>query len=488
MTRRLLPLLLGLALCCGGPAGAAPRIELSATPAWKGWSRPGRGTELDLRVGSDTALSATLQVQAGAVGLHTALDLQPGRPQRLRLAVPAASGITLTLQAPGGVVVTRELSLSRSEAPLLALALSADAGLRLGGFHPVALAPDDLPSQAGAYAGIDALVVDAATLQALDPQQLAALLAHAAGCGRIVVVNQDERVRRMFEGAAGCGGQGLMNAAQVGDAAALLDASLDRPLAPVAAPAGLDDAQRPDLAVWQAVALYVAAGGAALALALLFSASLPVLLGLPAVCAGAALLFLHALPAASQVAIWSEADSGATQARYQARQAFPGTTRGQALVALPAALAPSAQPCNTAAALQLQIDPLSGLPVAARFDTRLFRSMALCYAGSFPVHRALVVGQRADGTREVRNTATMAWPAGWLLAGGQVHALPALAPGGQTQLPVATGRPAAQALERDALSRVPAEGAAALWRLDLSGVAQVPPGSQGWLLMTAATR
>ncbi|MFO1216272.1 MAG: hypothetical protein U1E72_16960 [Burkholderiaceae bacterium] len=42
-----------------------PQLELTATAAWKGWTRPGRTTEVDLRVTVDAATAATLEVTAG---------------------------------------------------------------------------------------------------------------------------------------------------------------------------------------------------------------------------------------------------------------------------------------------------------------------------------------------------------------------------------------------------------------------------------------
>ena len=357
--------------------------------------------------------------------------------------------------------------------------------MALTGFHTVVVLPDDLPRQEAAFASIDALVVDAATLGALDPTQLSALLAHAAGCGRIVVVNQDERVRRMLDAAAGCSGRALMHAAQADQAAALLAASLDKPLAAVATPQGLVEGEAPAMAVWRIVAVFLASALAAVALCLLFSASAAALLGLPALSAVAALALLQWMPAAAQLTIWSQADSRAPMARYQARQQFPGTTRGTLQVPLPSLLAASAQPCDATAALRLDIDARSGLASTAAFESRLFHQFSMCYSGTFPVSRALAVSPLADAQLQVRNTATQAWPAGRLLLPGQVHALPALAPGASAPLAAQAGRPPSGALERAALALVDADHPAALWALDLSGVSQVPAGSRGWLLVTA---
>ena len=88
MLHRLL--LLGLALCGIAHAATQPRIDLTVTPAWKGWSRPGRSSEVDIRLRADTAMAATLEVVAGRQSVRTELELQPGRA--LRLHIPGEFG------------------------------------------------------------------------------------------------------------------------------------------------------------------------------------------------------------------------------------------------------------------------------------------------------------------------------------------------------------------------------------------------------------
>jgi len=68
--RLLLPL--GLALC--GIAQASqqqPLLDLTVTPAWQGWSRPGRATELDIRLSANMPTRATLELVAGRQTLRT---------------------------------------------------------------------------------------------------------------------------------------------------------------------------------------------------------------------------------------------------------------------------------------------------------------------------------------------------------------------------------------------------------------------------------
>ncbi len=481
--RRLL--LLGLALCGAVHAGT-PRIELTVAPAWKGWSRPGAATEVDLRIDTDAATRVSVEVVSGRRTVHAALDLEPGRVARLQLPLGAAGPATVSVTAADGTTRRREVEISRSESPLLATGLAADEPVALEGFHLIAITADDLPRNASAYEAIDALILDAPTLRALDPRQLAALLAHAAACGRIAVVGADERLREALAGAGGCGGRTLMTAASADEATRRLATSLASSPPPTLTPAGAGALAPPGHAVWNAVALALAAAFAAAALALVFSTAWPALVLIPALAAAGTLVLLHTLQPRSQLVVWSEGESGARAARYQAWQQFPGVARTSVNVPIPAPLGPSVRPCEPAQPIRFEFDAGRAQADAAAFDARLFGQVSLCYAGSFPLARALVVEAGADGSRTVANAGARAWPQGQLLADRRVHELPPLAPGAGTTIGAGTGAPARDAVTRTALSRTPVDGAAALWPLELAGVADDAIESSGWLLVTAA--
>ncbi len=478
-------LLLALVLCGAAHAHASPRVELTATPAWQGWTRPGRTTEVEVRVSSDTATRATLAVAAGLRSVHAQIDLQPGRGVRLQVPVPAATVVSASLATADGATQQRELALARSEAPLLGVALASAEAVALDGFHAVALSAQDLPRHASAYTSMDALVLDAATLGALAPAQLGALLAHAAACGRIAVVTTDERVRRVLQGAGGCGGQALLIASSAADARDKLAASLATRLPAALPPGGMGELTRADAAVWNRVAVALAVYLAAALLAFAFVPSWPVIAFVPALASVAVPLLLQAMPAPAPLRVWSESESGATVARYQAWQRFVGVARAHARVPISPQLAASVQPCSADQALRLDFDAARGDARFAEFDTRLFHQVSLCYAGSFPIARAITTQALPEGARRVGNSGTTAWPAGVVLAEGLAHELPALAPGAATVIDARRAPPRRDAAVRMALTRMPADAAAALWELDLGGVADAPAGSQGWLLMTA---
>ncbi|MDO9074393.1 MAG: hypothetical protein Q7U73_14120 [Rubrivivax sp.] len=480
-------LLLGLALCGTAQATPPPRVEMTVTPAWKGWARPGRATEVDVRLTSGAATRATLDVVADRHAVGAEVDLEPGRAVRLQVPVASAKRIVVSAAAPGAPPQRRDIELAQSESPLLGVALATDERVDLEGFHTVALAADDLPRNASAFLTIDALVVDAPTLSALDPRQLGALLAHAAACGRVVMLNTDPRVRRLLDGAGGCGGRALMSAASLADAKAMLASSLAVSMPAAISPGVLADLSRPDQVVWNRVAVALAVYFAAAALALLFVSSLPVLVLTPALAGVAVLALLHAKQPQSQLVVWSEGESGSQVARYQAWQRFPGLVRERMRVPIPPQLASSAHSCESTQALRLDFDASRGSFAFAEFETRLFRQVSLCYAGSFPMARAIEIAARADGMREVRNVGTMAWPRGALLDRGLVHDLPALGAAAHTTLGEQTGKLLRDAVVRTALTRIRPDGFAALWELELGGVADVGVESKGWLLVSMAS-
>ena len=484
MSRRLL--LLGLALCCLAPASAEPRIELSATPAWKGWTRPGRATEIDIRLKSDAETRASVDVAAGRESVGASVELQAGRAARLQIAVRSAPASAVSVRVTPGSVAARDVTLAQSESPLLGVALATGELVSLEGFHAVALAADDLPRNAAAYSSIDALIIDAPTLVALDQRQLGAIVAYTADCGRLVVVDAGAAVQRLFDGARGCGAGAVTSARSLADAKAVLSASLATSMPPALSLGSAGALARPGHAAWDAIAVSLAVYLAAAALALVYLPALPVILLAPALAIVAMLALLQGVAPTSQLIVWSEGKSAAALARYQAWQRFPGSVRERVRVPLPPQLGAAAQPCEAGQAMHFEVDASGGRALFAEFETRLFRQVALCYRGTFPMERAIAVEPRADGSYAVRNTGSRAWPSGVLLSAGRVHELPAIVPGAAAIVAGEARRPAADAALRLASTRVAVGETAALWALDLSGVAGAPVDSTGWLLVSAA--
>jgi len=475
--------LLALALSAAPAAGAAPQVEL--TPAWAGWSRPGRVTEVGVRVRADAATSGTLEIVAGPQSVRTPVNLAAGETLRLEVPVVSTAILEIFLEVEGAPRARREHALALSESPLLGAGLASGQAARLEGFHTVALVPADLPRSAAAYASVDALVLDAATLRALDPPQLGALIGHAAACGRIALVSPDPGAWRVLEGAAGCGARMLVNGESVAEALARLQGSLAVPAASAPSAADLAALLRPDATAWPRIVAVLATFFGIAALAITFTASPIVLLLVPVLASVVLVALLHAWEPRPRLVVWAEAEPSARVAQYQAWQSTSGTVRGLLEVPVLAGLGPP-RSCDPQRRVRIALDADRGQPVHAGFDSRLFEPVALCYSGNFPVMRAVSITPLEGGRLEVRNAGTLAWPAGLLAVGGTVQDLPALDPGASATLHVDRGRPPPDAAARAALARTPYGGYALLWPLQLDTVPDAPADASAWLLVPVA--
>jgi hypothetical protein len=274
-----------------------------------------------------------------------------------------------------------------------------------------------------------------------------------------------------------------MHAASLVEAVEMLKSSLAANMAMATGLPGVGELARPDLVTWNRVLVVLAAYFAAATLAAMFFSSLPVSLLVPALATAAMLVLLNVMQPSSQLVVWSEATSGAQSARYQAWQRFPGLARGGMRVPVLRQLA-SARSCDPSQPMRFDFDATRGHAIFAEFDTRLFQQVLLCYSGSFPVARAIAIEARPGGSLLVQNTGSIGWPNGALLAGGLVHELQALGPGDETIILTRSGKPFRDGLVRTAMARTRTDGAAALWELELDGVADIPPQSKAWLLVS----
>jgi hypothetical protein len=471
-----------LALALDGASAAVAATQVELTPAWGGWSRPGRVTEIGVRARADAATRVVIDIVSGAQSMHAPIDLAPGAAQRYEVNVPASAALESVIEIEGAPPEQRRIALSMSESPLLAVALAEGRTPELPGFHEVTVAADDLPRTAAAYASVDALAIDGATIRALDPRQLVALIGYAAACGRLAVVAPAPDVQRLLEGSAGCGARMLVSSAAPEDAMAMLAATLATPSAPAASAADLAAMLRPETREWSRVVASLAAFFGIATLALLLTSRMPVLLLMPPLAAVALAALLSGGEPRERLVIWAEAAPDVRVAQYQAWQELTGSSRRTLDVSLLSSLGhPHA--CESRRPARFEVDAIRGRPVTARFEGRLFDAVTVCYSGHFPVMRAVGVRRRPDGTIEVRNDGTLAWPPGTFVAEGAVQALPALGPGKAATLHADRGQTPQDPAQRAALARTPFGGYGLLWPLALDTVADAPTASAAWLLV-----
>lgn len=479
---RAAPTSLGLLAAAGLAAQAAGALELEVVPAWAGWSRPGRTTEVELRLAG--AGSVTVTIAASEQRIETNVPLTAGQPARLRVPVPAASLLSVDAAPTTGALLHEQVPLSLAEAPLLAWVV-ADTGAHVpAGLQRVPLDPVALPGTAGGYSSIDALVIDAAALAALDDDQWNALLGHVASCGRTVLVGAAAETAQLFASAAGCSGRAFGLASDGEAAAARLDALLRRVLPEPIDARSLATMADADLAAWHLVVGTLAAGAALLLLAAIFLPSLAMHVALAAAAAIGAAWFVQSRPADAQLVIWAEAGPGDRLARYQALQQTSLVRRGDAVVTLPAELA-TPHACRARPRATWNWSASERRYESLAVASRLFGRVPVCFAGHFPVARTAEWRDVDAASIAVRNSGPSSWPAGILAWRRELQPLPAVAPGAEFVAARAASSRPSTAAERQALARTAPDDAAILWPLDVSLVKQAPARSQAWLLVAA---
>ena len=284
------------------------------------------------------------------------------------------------------------------QSPILAVGLASGDTARLEGF----LASSSRRTtcrNASAFASIDALLIDAPTLDGLDARQLGALLARAAACDRIVVLNIERAGTPRSMALPACGGRppderGLP-ARGLGSAQVVAG---HQPAAPMAF-AGIGELVAPIWTAWHQVAVMLGVYVAAMALLLI--------VGTPAVGVAAGtragrggLSGLAAGDAApTRLLVWSEGDSGAQIARYQGWRRVAGCAANTCAMPLPPQLASGVRACDAAQPMRFRPGPPQRAGGGGRVRAAAVPSgMAAVLFGHLPMTRALVIDERS-GTR-----------------------------------------------------------------------------------------
>ena len=437
-----------LALGLAGAAQAADPLDVEVIPAWDGWSRPGRVTEVEVRLRSQRSEAVEVVLTAGSASVRTRVALDAGQHSINHVPLRAAETITTAVRRNGKQRANLESRLSLSESPLLAWVAPLPAAGPFGGFHPVAIEPEELPRTAAAYSSIDALVIDRRLMSSLDQRQLAALLSHVASCGRTIVVSPvapaDEG---LFRAAVGCGGRAFATVTSAGEVASSLATIAARSTAPPLAALSLATVMGPDLRVWYAITALLAASAAAIVIGAVFTSSLASAIAVPALLAAGSLWFVQVRAPQSRLTVWAEAGVGERVAQYQGLLQTSELRRGSVRIPVPDTLA-RPQTCHDDDRATWEWDAVARRFSAVKVEGRLFGRASLCFAGEFPVARAAVMRLAGDDRMTPGNAAA-----------------------------ASSG---AQAL---ALSRTPVDAHSILWPLDLGRVQHAPAQSQAWLLM-----
>jgi hypothetical protein len=472
-----------LALGLASVANAADPLDVEVIPAWDGWSRPGRLTEVEVRLRSQRSEAVEVVLTADAASVRTRLELGAGQASISHVPLRAAESITTNVRRNGKERANLESRLSMSESPLLAWVAPLPLAGPIGGFHAVAIEPEGLPRTAAAYSSIDALVIDRRLMSSLDQLQLSALLSHVAGCGRTIVLSPASPADEgLFRAAVGCGGRAFATVTSAGEVASSLAkiVSLATATPPVAS--SLATVMGADLRVWYAITALLAVCAAAIVIGAVFTSSLAASIALPALLAMAGLWFVHARAPQSRLAVWAEAGVGERVAQYQGLLQMSELRRGSVRIDVPDTLA-RPQTCHVDERATWEWDAGARGFSTVKVKGRLFGRASLCFAGEFPVARAAVMRPAGDGRLALSNAGGSSLPSGVLAWRGGLLPFEALQPAEQITLDPGRIAGAASGAQDLALSRTPPDAQSILWPLDLGRVQHAPAQSQAWLLM-----
>lgn len=198
-----------LALVAGASAAEPAGSGIELLPAWHGYQRPYRVSELAVAFSTRQAARVQVTLRRGRVTVHHDTTLTPGHSHRINLPLPSAAGDDVHVVVNGGPEQLLRMHRVPGGRPLLAALLpgAADPAPTIDGAVVVPVAADALPRHRQAYDAIDALVLDESGFLALEPAQLQALLDYLADCGPVVLATANPQLLQQFEAAAGCQGR-----------------------------------------------------------------------------------------------------------------------------------------------------------------------------------------------------------------------------------------------------------------------------------------
>ena len=203
-------------------AKADSSLQIEITPAWNGYYRPGKSTEISVRLISQG--SGAVTIEAGKL-LQT-IELEAGIPKSAGFPLlPDNSGAALLhAERPDDarMSIEKSVSLTASKIPTIALVTE---GLTIQDRQVIAqqlhhadkdnflsISALTLPRFDPGYESVDAIIIHYLGLKNLDEQQLQALSQYLEKCGKTIALEFPETVYSKLKTIAGCNGDFLVTA------------------------------------------------------------------------------------------------------------------------------------------------------------------------------------------------------------------------------------------------------------------------------------
>lgn len=203
-------------------AKADAPLQIDDTPAWNGYYRPGKSTEIGVRLISQR--SGVVNVKAGKL-LQT-VELEGGIPKFAWLPLLPDNSATVLLHADWqdnpGSPIEKSVSLTASKIANIALVTEGltiqDRQVITQQLHHTdkdnffSISSRTLPHYDPGYDSVDIIIIHYLGLKNLDEQQIQALSRYLTQCGKTIALEFPETVYSKLKKIAGCNGNFLVTA------------------------------------------------------------------------------------------------------------------------------------------------------------------------------------------------------------------------------------------------------------------------------------
>ena len=204
-------------------AKADSALQIEMTPAWNGYYRPGKSTEIGVRLISQS--SGIVTIAASKLSQTIALEAGISKFVGLPLLPDSSNMVILQVSGPddSGTPIEKSVFLTASKIPAIALVTEGlttqDRQVIAHQLHHtdkdnfLAIAALTLPRYDPGYESVDAIIIHYRGLKNLDEQQLQALSRYLANCGKTIALEFPETVYSKLKKIAGCNGDFLVTVA-----------------------------------------------------------------------------------------------------------------------------------------------------------------------------------------------------------------------------------------------------------------------------------
>ena len=203
-------------------AKADSSLHIEVTPAWNGYYRLGKSTEIGVRLISQG--SGPVAIKAGKL-LQT-IELEGGVPKSAGFPVLPDNSGTVSLhidrQDDPGSPIEKSVSLTASKVPNIALVTEGltiqDRQVITQQLHHIdkdnffSITALTLPRYDPGYEAVDTIIIHYPGLKNLDEQQIQALSRYLTNCGKMIALEFPETIYSKLKKIAGCNGDFLASA------------------------------------------------------------------------------------------------------------------------------------------------------------------------------------------------------------------------------------------------------------------------------------